>query len=176
MSDLIERQAAIDALEALSANYTGDGEREWHPHVRECQYEIEHLPPAQPQSTMGQANEAAQSANGCISRRAAIDAMCKACSDWCDEGVCRKVSAIQKLPPAQQWISCDERLPEVETYVLISKKPFNFRSNLPSVCMAHRSCDPRSGKEKWYDMLFGELDDDDVLAWMPLPEPVKVEN
>ena len=39
-----------------------------------------------------------------ISRQAAIDAMCDACSDWCDEGVCKKVSAIQKLPSAQSEI------------------------------------------------------------------------
>jgi len=36
-----------------------------------------------------------------ISRRKAIDSMCEACSDWCDEGICKKVSAIQKLPSAQ---------------------------------------------------------------------------
>ena len=39
--------------------------------------------------------------NGAIDRQAAIDAMCGACSDWCDEGVCKKVSAIQKLPSAR---------------------------------------------------------------------------
>lgn len=85
------------------------------------------------------------------------------------------VDAIKSLPPAQQWIPCSERLPEVGTYVLISKKALSFRSNLPSVCTAHRSCDPRSGKEEWNDMLFGKLDDDDVFAWMPLPEPFKAE-
>ena len=35
-------------------------------------------------------------------RQDAIDTMCDACSDWCDEGVCRKVSAIQRLKSAQQ--------------------------------------------------------------------------
>lgn len=39
-----------------------------------------------------------------VSRQAAIDAMCNACSDWCDEGVCKKVSALQKLPSAQPEI------------------------------------------------------------------------
>ena len=43
-----------------------------------------------------------------ISRQAAIEAMCGACSDWCDEGVCSKVSAIQKLPPAQSIIRCKD--------------------------------------------------------------------
>lgn len=53
-----------------------------------------------------------------ISRRAAIDAMCNACSDWCDEGVCKKVSAIGNLSSAQRkgkWIR--------ENIVLISTPP-----------------------------------------------------
>ena len=77
------------------------------------------------------------------------------------------------VQPEPKWIPCSERLPEVGTYVLVSKKALGFRSNLPNVCTAHRSCDPRSGKEEWNDMLFGKLDDDDVLAWMSLPEPWK---
>lgn len=77
------------------------------------------------------------------------------------------------IEPEPQWIPCSERLPEVGTYVLVSKKALGFKSNLPNVCTAHRSRDPRSGKEEWIDMLFGKLDDDDVLAWMPLPEPWK---
>lgn len=36
-----------------------------------------------------------------IDRQAAIYAMCDACSDWCDDGVCKKVSAIQKMPSTQ---------------------------------------------------------------------------
>lgn len=87
------------------------------------------------------------------------------------------LEAVEDAPTieSQRWIPCSERLPEVGTYVLVSKKPLSFRSNLPNVCMAHRSCDPRSGKEEWNDMLFGKLDDDDVLAWMPLPTPYREE-
>ena len=33
-----------------------------------------------------------------IDRQAAIDAMCAACWDWCDAGVCKRVSALQQLP------------------------------------------------------------------------------
>ena len=93
----------------------------------------------------------------------------------------RKIADLHKMvnyllsQPEQRWIPVTERLPEVGAYVLISKKALNFRSNLPNVCTAHRSCDPRSGKEEWNDMLFGKLDDDDVLAWMPLPEPYREE-
>ena len=52
-----------------------------------------------------------------IYRQSAIDAMCDACSDWCDEGVCKKVSAIQKLPPA--WLTLDGY--SIEHLVIISK-------------------------------------------------------
>ena len=91
----------------------------------------------------------------------------------------RKIADLHKMVNyllsqlEQRWIPVTERLPEVGAYVLISKKELGFRSNLPNVCTAHRSCDPRSGKEEWNDMLFGKLDDDDVLAWMPLPELYK---
>lgn len=57
--------------------------------------------------------------NDTVSRQAAIDAMCAACWDWCDEGVCKRVSALQQLPPTQPeiirckdckyWISHDKR-------------------------------------------------------------------
>ena len=39
-----------------------------------------------------------------IYRQVAIDAMCAACWDWCDEGVCKRVSAIQEIPSAQPKI------------------------------------------------------------------------
>ena len=39
-----------------------------------------------------------------IYRQAAIDTMCAACWDWCDEGVCKRVSALQQLPSAQPEI------------------------------------------------------------------------
>ena len=86
------------------------------------------------------------------------------------EDIARILNDMPTIEPEPHWIPCSERLPEVGTYVLISKKALNFRSNLPNVCTAHRSCDPRGGKEEWNDMLFGKLDDGDVLAWMPLPE------
>ena len=33
MSDLIKREDAIEAVEEVSENYTGKGDREWHPHI-----------------------------------------------------------------------------------------------------------------------------------------------
>jgi len=110
-----------------------------------------------------------------ISRQAAVDAI-TSYNGVVDKSVAKRI--LIQLPSAQseqRWIPCSERLPKVGTYVLVSKKSLGFRSNLPNVCTAHRSRDPRSGKEEWNDMLFGKLDDDDVLAWMPLPEPYRAE-
>ena len=67
------------------------------------------------------------------------------------------------------WIPCSKRLPENE-YVLISKKPTMISGDKWSVAIAVRMADPRSGKIQWRDSGFGIIQDDKVLAWMPLPE------
>lgn len=71
---------------------------------------------------------------------------------------------------AGNWIPCSERLPEDE-YVLISKKPTKLSGSKWSVGIAIRIADPRSGEIQWRDSGFGVIQDDKVLAWMPLPEP-----
>ena len=84
---------------------------------------------------------------------------------------------LKELPPAQseqRWIPVSERLPEPEKeYVLISKKPTKISGSKWSVDIAIRTLDPRSGKIQWRDSGFGVIQDDKVLAWMPLPEPYK---
>lgn len=84
---------------------------------------------------------------------------------------------ILNLAPAQteqRWIPVGERLPENE-YVLISKKPTKISGSKWSVTIAIRTADPRSGKIQWRDIGFGVIQDDKVLAWMPLPKPYKEE-
>lgn len=76
---------------------------------------------------------------------------------------CRKVTELRKQ---KQWISTKERLPETETYALISF------ANRPFPCIGQYK------KGIWY------LADEDaacisygllVNAWMPLPEPYREE-
>ena len=84
----------------------------------------------------------------------------------------RCIVELKKLPsaePEQRWIPCDEQLPE-EEYVLISKKPTKLSGSKWCVAIAIRMADPRSGKIQWRDSSFGVIQDDKVLAWMPLPE------
>ena len=63
-------------------------------------------------------------------------------------------------------------LPEDE-YVLVSKIPTKISGDKWSVTIAIRTTDPRSKKIQWRDSGFGVIQDDKVLAWMPLPEPYK---
>ena len=76
---------------------------------------------------------------------------------------------VKKLM-SMTWIPCSERLPENE-YVLISKKPTMISGDKWSVAIAVRMADPRSGKIQWRDSGFGVIQDDKVLAWMPMPIP-----
>ena len=83
------------------------------------------------------------------------------------------VQILEDIPaaePEQRWIPVSERLPEDE-YVLISKKPTKISGNKWSVAIAIRTADPRSGEIQWRNSGFGVIQDDKVLAWMPLPEP-----
>lgn len=83
MSNLIERQDAIDAIRSAPFSFTIKSDIDFANYREEIQEifnnildaqekALNELPSAQPQSTMGQVNETAQSTNDCISRLAAI--------------------------------------------------------------------------------------------------------
>lgn len=93
--------------------------------------------------------------------------MCKRGSDF--EDACCAIEDAHEVLPEPKWIPVGERLPE-EEYVIISKKPTKLSGSKWCVTMAIRTADPRSGKIRWRDIGFGVIPDDDVLAWMPLPE------
>lgn len=99
--------------------------------------------------------------------------------DAYDQGWYDLQKCIEQLPSAQaqaqaqaQWILCSERLPE-DKYVLISKKPTKLSGSKWCVTIAIRMADPRSRKVNWRDIGFNVIQDNEVLAWMPLPEVYK---
>lgn len=104
-----------------------------------------------------------------IDRQAAIDVINKIFpadpmrNDYTEGITCGAALAteyIKQLPSAQQWTPVSEGLPEKEVEVLVT-------TSWGNVCMAW--CD----NGKWRAEYINGYDDDEILAWMPLPEPFK---
>ena len=111
-----------------------------------------------------------------ISRQAAIDAL----SQYPFEKVVNCVSIIEELPsaqPDQRWIPCSERLPEKSGRYLVTRGSNVCGSLWNRVYILNYSDLMGLKKEKiWWSGNVGKSDFekyDDVLAWMPLPEPYK---
>ena len=71
---------------------------------------------------------------------------------------------IARLPSAQQWIPCSERLPE-EYVSVLCYQPILYASN---IWIGHLNSDGI-----WVDSDGWEKLTNPVTAWMPLPEPYK---
>jgi len=97
-----------------------------------------------------------------ISRREATNELWSL-NDQCDSIYYTKcihdaVYALEILPSAQRWVPCSERLPEKDGLYIVSV--INDRNRRYSkTCWYH-------GHEKWFAR-------QDVVAWMPLPEPYR---
>lgn len=102
MSDLIDRQAAIDALYDWSEHSMTDAEA-WH--IRQVIGDIKSMPPAEPNCSEIPNN------SDCISRQAAITAIQKVyadteggtdkCAVWKNVGLTNALHIMQDLPSAQ---------------------------------------------------------------------------
>lgn len=100
-----------------------------------------------------------------IRRHDAIDAFTSKYSslDFMEDGVIELyVETIDKLPSAQQWIPCSERLPEVGRCVLLSVGGL----------YTAEGCLRDDGD--WNQFRWDAIQRKDMVgAWMPLPEPFK---
>ena len=67
---------------------------------------------------------------------------------------------VEEMPTIEQWIPCSERLPEEDTYVLAT-------TAWGEITMAEKLSDIA-----WF-IYEGTANakSDDIVAWMPLPEP-----
>lgn len=109
--------------------------------------------------------------NDFISRQAAIDAAVGAVDEW-DGGSNEHrhdmiASAINALPPAQQWIPVTQSLPTQYGSYLVSMRDDAFV--YWQVCIS--TFNQKDKKWSFYDNSFGMK----VTAWMPMPEPYKEE-
>ena len=167
MSNLISRQAAIDAIgEKSDEIYKTKQKGATYPHndfFQGMAYAadiVKNMPSAQPviRTEMSSANDT-------ISRQEAILAIER--NAYRHTYVDQIVDIIKWLPSAQpHWIPCSERLPEEETDVLIC----NANGD---IAISRGSYSTEAEDDFiWYTSgwRFGK-----VIAWMPLPEPYKEE-
>ena len=119
--------------------------------------------------------------NDLISRQAAIVAICKAgcsLSNPC-RVFCPDVMAVKEVPSANQWIPVSERLPEDNGRYLATRGLYAAGNTWNRVYIVNYSdlMGLIKGKIFWIGNV-GKNDFEriqDVVAWMPLPEPYKEE-
>ena len=104
--------------------------------------------------------------NDIISRRAALDCF----HDWIDKhgnvycaDESEEYQRIEALPSASQWIPCSERLPETEDKVLCCTAT---KKGIKSIVIGYYMADMKY----WACGM-----NNNVIAWMPLPEAYKKE-
>ena len=115
----------------------------------------------------------------CISRQAAIDAALTYLVEYCgaafDEDMQRMLKErLDSLPSAQQGISCEKRLPEDYTDVLVWFEYYRY-GDYNRLYQMHGIGTYISGYDAWminHETGWRKLR---VFAWMPLPEPWKGE-
>lgn len=119
-----------------------------------------------------------------ISRQAAIDLVTDMeFMNNTAKGILR--DRLRKLPSAQQWTPCSERLPEENGDYLVTIKLNIYVSNICSVIgyandlyeVDEYDFHDKKGVSGWffYDSEYGFGEETNVIAWMPLPEPYKEE-
>jgi len=96
-------------------------------------------------------------------------------------------STAVEVEPKQEWIACEERLPEVhkEPYYADFEEILHESDHVLTCCRVGKGfvCaigtiiyDEVCNSYEWsglYDYSECEIDDMSVVAWMPLPEPYK---
>lgn len=153
MSDLISRQAAIDAIGKTSNELYENikkgatfPQRQWFDGMAQAQSILENLPSAQPYT-----DEEIQKMQDI--EQAQLD----------------KAYEMGKAD-ALRWIPCSERLPEEDGQYLITVKYKHVNDSYEDVYAEHG---------EWYDgrwdmFCFGHCGEvEDIIAWMPLPKPPK---
>ena len=101
-----------------------------------------------------------------ISRQAAI-AEFSCCELTPDGGIDANyaIDFLENMPSAQRWIPCSERLPEARRSVILSTKEWTGEG-----CYWETTTNHVIWKGYRWNATYW---DDEVIAWMPLPEPYK---
>ena len=104
-----------------------------------------------------------------IERNAAIEAYCADCCSMfgttiCEnDGMCRDIDVLKKVPAVNRWIPVEDALPEIGYSVLVTRQTEN---NTRYVRIASRQDDC------WMDNTdkYGKPNPHPVIAWQPMPD------
>ncbi len=119
---------------------------------------------------------------GLISKSVAMREMARQPEDWkgTDEYIAARrdkwkgdKDLIETLPDAKstyEWTPCSEEVPEPNMTVGNVKKYYLVENEYGDMMVA--SYNRGSGRTWWEQMYHGEVTDE-IVAWMPLPEPYK---
>lgn len=97
------------------------------------------------------------------------------CAGKCT-GIVRAIKMIEQQPKVGEWIPCSEKLPELHRQDLDSEGEYIMISNSvivtdgEDISVSQYEIDDADDKG-WLNN--GRLEDVDVIAWMPLPEPYR---
>lgn len=158
MSDLISRQAAIDALHMHLMYRMGTDSNK-----KRLDDWINSLPSAQPEKRTEERAET--HACDLIDREAAVDAIYHHLPSVSRTRARTMLHEVPSAQPEQKWIPCSERLPvEGESVFLCDR---NKDMTLGRLVRTNEGC--------YWDIYGWWNDTNDWNAWMPLPEPYQEE-
>ena len=105
-----------------------------------------------------------------ISRQAAV-AEFNCCELTPDGGIDANdaIDILERLPSAQQWIPCSERLPRARESVLLAVN-YKYGNWVGEGCYWETTDNHIIWKGYRWNATYW---DDEIIAWMPLPEPYK---
>ena len=89
--------------------------------------------------------------------------------DLTSDQIYKIAEVIVKQPKVNEWIPCRERLPKCNgCYLVWRPHYFGGEIGMPAICYF-------DGQDTWHDSYGVDftriLNKNDVIAWMPLPEP-----
>ena len=112
--------------------------------------------------------------NDLISRQGVLDKAYAYGNGLEPEGFCVDVEDIQALPSVeleQRWIPVTEQLPKPNEYERRKVRKYYLVQNVYGDMMVASYRRNTTGKTWWEQMYANNPVDDEVVAWMPLPEP-----
>ena len=114
-----------------------------------------------------------------IRRQEAIFALIDWLTDYLpsQQGKTRKTlyERIKELPSAQQWIPCSEKMPKPNRHTESNVDVYYLAQTEFGDMIVASYNESHEGKTWWEQMYSYRIFDDEIVAWMPLPEPYKGE-